>query len=643
MKNRIQKAISEGIHFLANEQREDGSFLCLVTPTLNDYSKIETCPAIVPANIVLSSLAHIPKTETVTKITSKLIPFLLSQKGEYWSYNYWFRESPEFKALPYPDDLDDTFCALAALYEYDSTLFDGEAMAKIATMLTSAEMKEGGPYNMWLVPPEGRSQWHDVDLVVNSNIGYFLSLQDIRLPGLDAHIDSCIEEKKYSFPYCSDYPGLYFISRFYEGTKKKEMIDYLVSKREEDGKWENPLQTALAVSALLNLSSGTLHSAVTKSIEYLLREQRDGHWKPYSFFFQMKTPEKTLYAGSSSTTTALCLEALQKFTEATEKEIHQSTKKEEDQERHYKKILYKVCLRFRESGEYVGSTALNIIDTTIKSDTDKQIALLPYYFGRALVTQHPVISSDLLIALGAANMYGWISYTIYDKFLDGISDPKTLPVAMISLRESYGVLSHLLPMDTGFPKFSRKVFNMMDEANAWEIATCRFNPNQEIDVLPDFGDLSKLADRSIGHALGPLAILFILGYREESREIVRTIHFFKQYLIARQLDDDAHDWEEDFQAGRMTWVLVKLLEDCTSKSPTLEHLRTVFWNQTIVTVSNEMLERVAKSRKELYEISHLITSSTFEDMLAVIEKSALAAQKEHREIAQFLSVYETQA
>ncbi len=643
MKKRLQKAISAGVDFLANEQREDGSFLCLVTSTLNDYSKIETCPAIVPANIVLSSLAHIPKTETVTKITSTLIPFLLSQKGEYWSYNYWFRESLECKALPYPDDLDDTFCALAALYEHDPAIFDGEVMAKIASMLTSAEMQEGGPYNMWLVPPEGRSKWQDIDLVVNSNIGYFLSLQDIRLPGLDAFIDTCIEERKYSFPYCSDYPGLYFISRFYQGEKRQQIIEYILKKREEDGKWENPLQTALAVSALLNFSAGSLHKELGKSIEYLLQQQVEGSWKPYSFFFQIKTPEKTLYAGSASITTALCVEALQKFTEAMEKEIHQTTKNEEDEELHYGKILDKVRIRFRESGETVQVTALDIVERIVKSDTDKQIALLPYYFGRALVNPPRVISSDLLIALGAASMHGWIAYTIYDKFLDGTSDRKTLPVAMISLRESYGVLSHLLPMETGFPKFSRKLFTMMDEANAWEISTCRFDPPKEIGVVPDFGDLSKLADRSIGHALGPLAILFVLGYREESREVRLTMCFFKHYLIARQLDDDAHDWEEDFQAGRMTWVVARLLEDCKIKSPTVEQLRTVFWNQTIIAVSNEMLERVAKSRKHLIDMPFLTTTKTFERMLGAIEKSALTSLKEHREILQFLSVYDTEA
>ncbi len=643
MNNRIQKAISAGIDFLANEQREDGSFLCLATPTLNDYSKIETCPAIVPANIVLSSLAHIPKTEASQKIVSKLIPFLLSQKGEYWSYNYWFRESPESQALPYPDDLDDTFCALAALYEHDPTLFDGEAMAKIATMLTSAEIQEGGPYNMWLVPPEGRSKWENIDLVVNSNIAFFLSLQDIQLPGLDAYIEKCIDGKKYAFPYCSEYPGLYFISRFYKGRKKQEMIEYILSKREADGKWENPMQTALAVSALLNLSAGTLHKELVKSVEYLLAEQEKGGWKPYSFFFQSKTQEETLYAGSASTTTALCLEALHKYTEAIEKEVPTSTKNEENQIKQYAQIIDKVRTRFRESGESVKITALEIVDITVKSDADKHIALLPYYFAHGLINPPRVISNDLTIALGAASMHGWIAYTVYDKFLDGVSDPKTLPVAMISLRESYGVLSHLLPMETGFPKFSRKVFNMMDEANAWEIATCRFNPKEELGVLPDFSDLSKLADRSIGHALGPLAILFVLGYREESREVGLTMCFFKHYLIARQLDDDAHDWEEDYQAGRMTWVLVKLFEDCKTKSPTLEQLRTVFWNQTIVSISNEMLEHIIKSRKYLIEMSSFFDARIFEVMLASIEKSALSALKEHREIIQFLSIYEPEA
>lgn len=639
MKDILERALIDGVDFLAREQQEDGSFLCLVTQKQDDYSKVVTCPAIVPANIVLSSLSGLPKTDLIQKITDKLASFLFTQKGEYWSYNYWFRDSSEYTLLPYPDDLDDTFCALAALYQHDACLFNGEVLAKISMMLASSEIQEGGPYNMWLVPPQEMSTWHDVDLVVNSNIAFFLSLNDIVLPRVDTFVEQCIDERKFSFPYCSDYPGLYFISRFYVGDKKDEMIEYIFSKQERDGKWENPLQTALAISAVLNFSS-RLYTKLDKGIAYLLKEQTFGHWRPYSFFYQMKTPEKTLFAGSASITTALCLEAIHKYHKAIEENNESYDAKEKDIQKLYQQTVEKVRTRFCESGECIQSVAVDVVDKTVRSDKDKYSALLSYFFSCAYINPPTVIPASFVETLCIASMHGWIAYTIYDTFLDGDFDPKTLPIAMMSFRESYEIFSGILAPNTGFPKFLRKIFDLMDEANMWEVTYCRFDPKNKIENLPEYADLARLANRSMGYALGPLAILFLLGFREESREVDITVSFFKHYLIARQLDDDVHDWEEDYLVGRMTWVLVQLMKDCKTNSPSLEELQKVFWNQTIVFVSNEILKHVATARKDFVEMSLYLDVGIFENVLSKIEQSAQTALKEHTEIVRFLAMYQ---
>jgi len=95
---------------------------------------------------VLSCLSALEETPKVKTIKQKAAKFLLSQKSKHWSFNYWVRNSQEAKKLPYPDDLDDTFCALSALFQYDPNLINGSAMAKIITLLTAMEKKEGGPY-----------------------------------------------------------------------------------------------------------------------------------------------------------------------------------------------------------------------------------------------------------------------------------------------------------------------------------------------------------------------------------------------------------------------------------------------------------------------------------------------------------------
>ena len=150
--------------------------------------------------------------------------FLLGQKSERWSFNYLARGATRENAglphpayPPYPDDMDDTFAALSALVRYDAGVIDGHAAAAIAKLLIAREAREGGPYRTWLIGDDAAAAWQDVDLVVNSTIGYFLSLIGVRLSRLEDFIDNAVRENRLSSPY---YPGTfhvgYFLSRFYK-------------------------------------------------------------------------------------------------------------------------------------------------------------------------------------------------------------------------------------------------------------------------------------------------------------------------------------------------------------------------------------------------------------------------------------------
>src|SRR3989338_4250455 len=98
IKKDLQATVDKGIKFLAKEQQKDGSFMCLVSTKLDDYRGAKTVPAIVPTNIVLSSLIHIADSKNNSeKIKKAAANFLLGEKGEYWSFNYWFKNSDWFK------------------------------------------------------------------------------------------------------------------------------------------------------------------------------------------------------------------------------------------------------------------------------------------------------------------------------------------------------------------------------------------------------------------------------------------------------------------------------------------------------------------------------------------------------------------
>ncbi len=642
--NDLHSAIDKGLKFLAKEQEKDGSFMCLVSTKLDDYSKAKIVPAIVPTNIVLSSLIKI-KGKLSENIKKKTAKFLLSERGEYWSYNYWFRKSDWFKIEPYPDDVDDTFCALAALYEYKPDLFNGETMAKIVTMLTSAEKHEGGPYDMWLVPEEGRKTWNDTDLVVNSNVGYFLSLQDVSLPNLNAFIEKKIDDYGYEFPYNKIYPGIYFISRFYKGEISKEMVTLLLEKQEADGKWENPLRTALAISSLINLSGHKYIAALERGIQYLMKSQvktknQHGSWGAASFYFQMRTKAKTLYAGSSSTTTALCLEALNKFDAKTKTEIKAKTSKPEEI---YKAVAEKVRNRFFTCENDLRHEAGKVIARTFKSDKDKQIALLPYFFKVSLGDLGKNISDNLIIELGAANVFGWMAYTIYDDFLDDEGNSKLLSVANLALRESSEIFGTILGNENPFGKFSKKIFDYIDGANAWELANCRLAPDKLTNNnlpnynLPGQGDYSQLAMKSFGHILGPIAILFALGYEEESKEVQNTIGFFKNYIIARQLDDDAHDWEDDLKKKHLNAVAVQIMK--SGKSNSLEKLQKEFWEKTILVMAKNISKYTNLARIDLKKLAIIKNPRTFEKLILAIESSVKKALRERKETIKFIKTY----
>lgn len=641
MTEKINTAIQKGLSFLKDNQEPDGSFLCLVSKKIDDYSRASVVPAIVPTNIVLSSLIHInsPLAETVK---NKSAEFLLKEKSEYWSFNYWFRESDWYKKEPYPDDLDDTFCALAALYEYRPGIFNGDIMAKIVTMLTSAEKDEGGPYDMWLVPAHGRETWNDTDLVVNSNIAYFLSLQEISLPKLNAFIEKSIEADDYEFPYNKIYPGIYFISRFYSGKYRDRMIKMLLSKQEPDGKWENPLRTALSVSSIINLQSkpGLYDKQIEKAVNYLYKTQgKQGGWKPYSFYFQMRLPEKTLYAGSDSITTALCLEAMNKWQKLNQTDSAALKTDKFISARQIKnQILRTVKNRFAQCGEDLRSHALPFITRMLKTDEDQKIMLLPEIFRSALGKRAKEVPDQLIIKLGAANMFGWIAYTIYDGFFDGEGEKAKLSVANTALRESARLFRSAVP-DSGFEDFTDRIFDIIDSANSWELKHARFDTKKGLKSadLPQYGRYGQLADKSLGHALGPAAILFYLGHSEESQELKELMSFFRNYIIARQLNDDAHDWEEDLNAGRINAAAVQVFNKRTALQP--GELRELFWHNAIPKITDEIFGFTKSSRINLKRLGILKNRSRLEKMLDAIDNAAEKAVTERRQTLKFIKAY----
>lgn len=605
----IEKIMISGIKFLAENQQKDGIFLSLTSPASNDFKNANEYASVFPTALILSCLnaLGIEGGGLLGDVKKKAVDFLLSQKSENWSFNYWARGSRQAKEMPYPDDMDDTSCSLAALCGYCPELLDGEVLAKVVTVLTELEAGEGGPYRTWLVPENVPGAWRDVDLAVNSNIGYFLSLQDVQLKNIVNMVEDAVDTKKYTSPYYpSVYPIIYFISRFYRGGKKKKIIDELLERRKNDN-WGNPLDTALAMSSLVNF--GFPIEKLKKSVKYLVGEQKNGGWSTTAFCIDPSIEKEKYYAGTPALTTAFCLEAIYKASRGNPAKKYQAASvvnidKEEDEI--YKEVISRAKKVFSTLGTDLKKQAESCLKETVKTNKDRQIILLPYFFANSLGQKLLLEHKSKVIDLGLANLFGWMAYTVYDDFLDEEGGPKMLSVANVCLREADRIFLGLL-QEADFSDFAKSVFGRIDSANAWEVEHCRIKGKTIASALahpiPDFTEIANLSDRSLGHALGPVGVLCALGYKIDSQKSVDTLEGFRHYIAAKQIHDDMHDWEEDLSRGQINSASATLFSTIDGKSvpedekDALQFLQHIFWEEIAVVLCDHAFSHLDQARK----------------------------------------------
>jgi hypothetical protein len=203
------------------------------------------------------------------------------------------------------------------------------------------------------------------------------------------------------------------------------------------------------------------------------------------------------------------------------------------------------------------------------------------------------------------------------------------------------------------------MMDLIDNANAWEQTHCRISAGSGAESnatlsdiltcpLPSFGDHQTLADRSIGHAVGPLALLFLAGYDARSEAYKNVELFFRHYLIARQLHDDAHDWTDDLLRGRVNSIGAIVLDDFRKEysggektmtvAAALPKLKKIFWEETIDTAVCMILSHTASARRAR-ENSPLGETDFAESMLQRLESGARRAIVERDKAVIFLKDY----
>lgn len=536
--------------------------------------------------LIVRAIASITGTEHITKGATK---FILSQRSTRWSWNYWRRNSQKSKQTPYPDDLDDTANAFAALQASSAEELNGQSWAHFGRLLIANETSPGGPYATWIRPPKD-TVWHDIDPVVNATIGHVLHTEGIEMPKLVEYFRTILASgKMQSRYYINDIPTLYFLASW---LPEKQQLKQLVTDRLKDIPSHNALMLSLLITSGYRV--GVSKCLLRKAVEQLINLKRSASWKAEAFYKDPAEDGRQYYAGSSAMTTAFAAEALCAHLQVSRKAepVVASEAMQQFQE-------------FIKAHPSVLHDSYNAVLQRISaSDRQQQISKGADIFAAALGVKLP---PKIVTHLNLASLHGWTAYIIYDDFLDDEGKNHELSIANISHRAVVRHFNAALK-DPAFHQLVSETLDTVDVANAWEALYARAvrTKNKLQYTLPNYGDLTQLASRSQGHMLVACAVMMYAAHSSDSAAMKNLQKFFHHFLIAKQLNDDAHDWRTDLEHGHLSAVVTMLLRDlhpveCTPFKD-MPKLEKHFWDQTIHDINEHIIDHCDQAEQALSQV-----------------------------------------
>jgi hypothetical protein len=452
------------------------------------------------------------------------------------------------------------------------------------------------------------------------------------------YIRDCLENHKLqSSYYVSEIPTIYFLSRWYDGEALKALQANVTVQLKRYAKL-NGLMLSLLISSAYHLKLKSV--ALDKAVGRLQTLSNNGHWAANGLYIDPAIQGVPHYAGSEALTTAFALEALINYQKLKTIKPHAPKAIESI----LQKSLLKIELTLPSSNLRVNYRGF--VNNLLSHDSDQQISGIATLTARAYGHRIPTMS---LNALNLASLHGWIAYTIYDDIWDGAPKPELLGVANVALRQTHDQFRLAIPDSIDFQLMVSKTLNQVDSANTWEYTHARANVNNDqvtIIGLPDYEDLQQLADRSWGHCLAATGVMLLAKYPLGSPEQKSLQRFFRYFLIARQLNDDAHDWEDDLRNGQLSAVVCMLLRSYGKPAGNIKvkqeikMLRMLFWEQIIDQVVDVILIS-CKSARQALELCPFKHPEIYEAWLTKLEAAAKLALSEREETENFIASYST--
>ncbi|HEU0080519.1 MAG TPA: hypothetical protein VFQ72_00630 [Candidatus Paceibacterota bacterium] len=570
--------------------------------------------------LMLSCLAHVPGARADT-LKDALARRLTAERNDRWAWNYRRKARQAAAVKRFPDDLDDTACALISLKESGRLDISPQILALFAQHLIASERQPGGPYGTWIAPGKGAK--NDFDPAVNANIAYFLALNGIFLDGLESFLLEAFQMPTPASLYYHD-PLLpyYFLSRYLSLAKSDKrpaaQIAKEVALKEARKALVRPETNVLgrALAACICARLGGVEEA-SSAVDAIVEAQgQNGLWQADPLYIEEMREGQPVYFESATVTTAFCLEAL---------EAHRSKSRAEPEKSSDDAALAETAEKFASlfSGPLAcfERQALEQLGRLRRNGIEKLAALLPF---KATKGPDRPGGRGLAVSLGAANLCGWIGYTIQDDAMDEGRSLQLLPLANVCLRLAEGILRQLAP-DAAFASYSKEALDRIDAANHQE----------------SFGGAAaRLSDKSFGHALGPLLLLSRAGHGPGSALFASLESFFVHYLTARQMSDDAHDWEADLAQGRINSAAAALFR-LVPRTASAEALQRAFWDKAIDRIARRIHYHASTARLHARACGTAVHAAYLESLLVPIERSARRAIEERNKALDFLSAFRT--
>lgn len=267
-----------------------------------------------------------------------------------------------------------------------------------------------------------------------------------------------------------------------------------------------------------------------------------------------------------------------------------------------------------------------------KADNKGEITNLANLFNLSLKNPVEVADHNLEI-LGQINYLIWVAYSIYDAIIDDDIELGALSTANIVLREALK-LNNSLPID---PNVLIELIDKVDSANAWEIVHGRFITEKSSvrlkNIPTDIDLINLLSRRAIAHVAGIIIISKLNNFNNKKLKLLKEA--MQDYCIARQLNDDLHDWIDDFENSRYTLVIVNLLTKSTinngvhSQKKLLSIMKKRFYDSELENICRYIESLINQSIIKLEKIDVNQDSIFVNQIIKPIRTKAIRARKQH--------------